>query len=375
MIAIPLACVLACSATAPSFASAPACAAAVAGGGPGIGDPMPFPILATAVRDHMPSFRELGVTYVVAFFSSSDLTCRQALPLFDGIAQRFGKKVCVVAISDEPVSILRDFVGSPEWAPKLGFVVAADPRRNSFQTVFGQGSWPTLPATFIVRGGIVQWRGLPMDAEQVVAEVVAEHWDIGAAKRAAEQQRLWEAQMAKVDDLAKGERFDEALRALDGACEIALPSQKTLCAPKRFTVLIAAKRVPEALKVGEEIMGAPANQKQLAGLAWTIANVVPGNPDALAFALRAAQASDRALKGRDAMVGAILARVQWLSGRRSDAAETARRALGFADSTDLQNALREDLRVYDPAPRKAGTPTGAGQGAGGGQGAGAGHPA
>jgi hypothetical protein len=51
------------------------------------------------------------------------------------------------------------------------------------------------------------------------------------------------------------------------------------------------------------------------------------------------------------MVGAILARVQWLSGHRSEAAETARRALGLADSPDLRSALREDLRVYAPAAK------------------------
>lgn len=360
LLSIPVACALASPVGAASTFMPAATAASLAGGGPGLGDPLPSPILATAVRDHLPSFREQGVCYVLVFFNSADSASRQALPVLDGIAQRFGKKVSVVAISDEPVSIVREFASSPDWAPKLGFVVAADPRRNSFQTVFGQGAWPTLPAAFVVRGGVVQWRGLPSDAEQVVAEVVADHWDLGAAKRAAEQQRLWEAQMAKVDDLAKANRFDEALHALDGACEVALPAQRSLCLPKRFTVLVAAKRVPEALKIGEEMMRSPASDKQLAGLAWTIANVIPGDPDALAFALRAAQASDRALKGRDPMVGAILARVQWLSGRRSDAAETARRALGFADSPDLRNALREDLRVYEP-PAKGATPPAGGR--------------
>jgi hypothetical protein len=61
------------------------------------------------------------------------------------------------------------------------------------------------------------------------------------------------------------------------------------------------------------------------------------------------------------MVGAILARVQWLSGHRSEAAETARRALAVADSPDLRNALREDLRVYAPAAKDAGRPGKPGQ--------------
>jgi thiol-disulfide isomerase/thioredoxin len=331
--------------------SLPSAAAALLDSGPGIGDQLPAPILATAVRGHMPSFRELGVTYVLVFMNSSDAPSRQALPVMDGLAQRFGKKVGVVAISDEPVSIVREFASSPDWAPKLGFVVAADPLRNSLQTVFGQGSWPTLPVAFVVRGGVVQWRGAPADLADVVPEVVDERWDLAAAKRAAEQQRLWEAQMARIDELAKGGRFDEALGALDSSCDSALPAQKQMCAGRRFSLLIGAKRVPEALKVGEEILRAPANLKQPAGIAWTVATVIPGDRDALAFALRAAQQSDRALKGRDPMVGAILARVQWLSGHRSEAAETARRALGLADSPDLRSALREDLRVYAPAAK------------------------
>jgi hypothetical protein len=300
------------------------------------------------VRGHLPSFREVGVTYVLVFLNSSDVPSRQALPVMDALAQRFGKKIGVVAISDEPVSIVREFASSPDWAPKLGFVVAADPLRNALQTVFGQGSWPTLPVAFVVRGGVVQWRGAPADLGEVVPEVVEERWDIAAAKRVVEQQRLWEAQMARIDDLAKGGRYDEALRALDSSCDSALPAQKQMCAGRRFSILVDAKRVPEALKVGEEILRAPANLKQPASMAGRIINVIPGEPDALAFALRAAQQSDRALKGRDPMVGWILARVQWLSGHGTEAAETVRRALGVADSPDIANALREDLRLYQP---------------------------
>jgi tetratricopeptide (TPR) repeat protein len=205
----------------------------------------------------------------------------------------------------------------------------------------------------VVRAGIVQWRGAPLELDSIVSAVVAEHWDISAAQRAAEQQRLWDGQMSKVDELAKSGRFDEALAALDGSCASAMPAQAALCTGRKFSLLITARRIPEALQIGAEIMRAPANDKQAAGIAWTIVNVVPGDSDALAFALKAAQSSDRALKGRDPMVGAILARVLWLSGRRTEAIETARRALSLADSPDLQNSLREDLRVYEPAVKQA----------------------
>ena len=46
----------------PSASSSLPAAAVLRDSGPGIGDQLPGPILATAVRGHLPSFREQGVT-------------------------------------------------------------------------------------------------------------------------------------------------------------------------------------------------------------------------------------------------------------------------------------------------------------------------
>lgn len=313
---------------------------------PGLGEQLPGPLLGTAVRGRIPTIREPGAVSVVAFVRTSEPASRQALPQLAAAADRFGKAVSVVAISDEPVSVLRDFTVSPEWTDRLSFAVAADPTRNAFQTVFGKNAFPELPAIFVVRGGKVQWRGAAADLGPVLAEVVAGTWDIEAAKRAAEQQRLWDAQMSRIDGMAKAGRVDDALSALDESCRSAMPAQRATCAGRRFSLLLDARRVAEAVKAGEEILRDPANPKQPAGLAWALANAVPGDAAALAFALKAAEASDRALAGKDAMVGAILARVQFLSGDRELAAKTARRALQAADSPDVRRALEEDLRVY-----------------------------
>ena len=120
---------------------------------PGLGDTFPGPLLATAVRGRMTNVREPGTVAVVAFIRTSEALSRQALPSLAGVADRFGSKVAVVAVSDEPVSILRDFTVSPEWTDRISFTVAADPTRNAFQTVFGQNAFPELPAIFVLRGG------------------------------------------------------------------------------------------------------------------------------------------------------------------------------------------------------------------------------
>lgn len=323
---------------------------------PGIGDKVPLPLQATPVKGRLPGFAERGVTYVLAFVHTSEASSRQAIPRLDALAQRFGKQLSVVAVSDEAELTVREFCERPEWAPKIGFVMAADPLRQAYRTFLGPRWAQPGPVAFVLRDGVVQWVGATIDLDEVVPEVVAGKWSLDAARRAAEQQRLWDRSMDEVDALARSGRTDEALRRLDDACGIALPAQAAMCEGRRFTILLSAGRVADTLACGERIVAKPANAKQPAGIAWSLMNALPGDRGARDLALRAAQASDRALRGRDAMVGAILARAYFLADRRSDAAETARRALGFADSPDLQASLRDDIRVYEGAAGPGGQP-------------------
>jgi hypothetical protein len=277
---------------------------------------------------------------------TSSAAGRRAIPVMDRVARAHGRKVAVASFHEDPVATVREFADDPEWSPKLGFTVAADPMRNALQTVFGPNSWPQLPVAFVVRDGIVQWRGAPIELEPVIAEVVAGRWDIGAARRADEQRRLWEVELERIEALAKDGRTDDALRALDSVCQNAIAGQASECSGRKFQLLVDAGRADEALAVGEAIIRSPANDKQAAGLAWSIAKSMPNDPKVLDFALRAAACSDRALGGKDPMVAGILARIQFLAGRDEDAKDTVRRALSTADSPDMRAVLEQDLRNY-----------------------------
>jgi len=325
--------------------------AAMLGNGPAMGEAFPAGLSVTAVRDRMPSLRDPDVTYVVTFMDTSSATARRSLPGMSALASRFGKRVAVVTVHEDPVSAVRAFADDPEWAPKLGFAVTADPNRHALQTVFGPNSFPNLPISFVVRGGKVQWRGAPAELVDVVPEVVEGRWDIATAVRIQEQQALWDAEFARIESMAKAGRPQDALAALDTLCQSAMPTQRAQCDGRRFSLMVEAGQVDQALGIGEAFLASPATARQAAGAAWSICNTVPGNPKAMAFALRAAEGADRALGGKDAMVGAILARVLFLEGQASRAAEVAKRALANADTPELERALREDLRVYAPAKR------------------------
>lgn len=311
------------------------------------GSKVPTPVQATAVRGRMPGFLEPDMVYVLAFVNFNEAPSRQLIPELDRVQTEHGKKAVVVAITDEGPDAARRFIENPEWAPRIGFTVAADPLRSAFRAFFGPQRAPTLPMVFVMRNGVVQWAGAPVEISDTVSSVVRGTWDMAAAKRAAAQRELWRKMLADVEALAAAKRFDDALIALKSACESAIGDQRGQCLGVRFSLLLRADRLPDALIVGEQIVAAPMNPKQPAGLAWTLMSWAPENAGARAFALRAAQSSDTALHSRDPMVCAILGRAQYMNGQRTQAIETVRRALSLADTPDLRNALRDDLRRYE----------------------------
>jgi hypothetical protein len=315
---------------------------------PDLGEQFPAYLQASCVRGSMPVFRDPARPALVAFVRLGDPSIHRVMPALDATARRFGSGVGVVAIAEESEQEVRQFADLPDWTDRLSFTVAADPARIALRTVFGPTATPVLPTAFVVRDGTVVWQGAPDDAEDVLVEVIAGRWDVAEARRAADARRAWEAQMARVDGLAAAGRADEALTALDAACASASDGQRAGCPVRRFGILVDAGRVDEAVQAGEAILRAPSGDRQGAGMAWTIARKVPGNRAALAFALRAATASDRAVGGRDAMVAGVLARVQYLSGDREAAAATVRRALPLAETSEARRSLQEDLGVYDP---------------------------
>lgn len=363
-LAVPCLSVVGIATAAPSTAalsSAAALAATPSADPPGwqvtTGGKIPTPITATAIRGRMPSFREPNVTYLLVFVNFREPPSRQIIPELGRIQTEHGAKVAVVAITDEPPANTKAFVEDPTWSGLLGFTVAADPGRSAFRTFFGPQSAPTLPQAFIMRDGVVQWVGVPMGLSQPVTEIVRGTWDLKAAQRQAEQQRLWQRALEGVEAKAAAKDYNGALTALDEACQSAIGDQQVQCLAARFSILLRADRVPEAVATGERIVAAPANPKQPAGLAWTLLTMAPQDPAARAFALKAAQQSDTLMRSRDAMVCAILARAQYMNGQRTAAVDTAKRALTLADNPDLTAALKQDLRHYEAGDLPALPPT------------------
>ncbi|MFM9170185.1 MAG: hypothetical protein ACKOTD_08705, partial [Phycisphaerales bacterium] len=56
------------------------------------------------------------------------------------------------------------------------------------------------------------------------------HHRVLAAQRAVRGlRRLWDAELERIEAMAKSGRTDEALKALDTACQSAMPAQRSQC--------------------------------------------------------------------------------------------------------------------------------------------------
>lgn len=341
--------VAAATAAAPGASAAATLAPAPAQGEITTGSRVPTPLMVTPIQGRMPSFREPEQVTVLVFVNLAKASSRDAMAQLGTLQTEYGKRVTVVAIAEEGPDDVRAFLARPEWSDRIMFTVASDPERSAIRAFFGPQSAPVFPIAFVLQQGVVQWRGKPADLAEPVAGVVRGNWDVAAAQRLAEQRELWKKLIGQVHALADAGRYDEALAKLQDVCYSAIGDQQDHCLSIRFDLLVRAGRLNDALAVGETILAKPMNAKQPAGLAWALLSKAPGDPEVCRFALRAAQASDKALRSRDPMVLAILARAQFANGHRSQAVETARRALALADTPDMTEALQEDLRQYEAA--------------------------
>ena len=205
-----------------------------------IGSPAPVPDVAEFIRGDRPAFFEPGKTYVIEFWATWCGPCRQSMPHLSDLADRMrGQGVVVVGISDEKPETVRAFLEKDEWKRKARYVLAADPDRSTHRAYMEAAGQRGIPTSFLVKDGVVQWIGHPMELDGPLAKLAAGTWDWKAAKRTfdeamAEEQRAMarQLQMAKAIDARDWDRalamLEEDLAKAQGEDAVQLKVQKAL---------------------------------------------------------------------------------------------------------------------------------------------------
>jgi cytochrome c biogenesis protein CcmG/thiol:disulfide interchange protein DsbE len=108
-----------------------------------------------------------GKFVLIDFWATWCGPCRMAIPELNEINRRFGDRVCVIGVSDEPEATVRAMA-----APKIEYSVAIDTKRRMYSQLQIVG----IPHVLLIDpSGVVRWEGFPLlDGEELTPEVVGQ---------------------------------------------------------------------------------------------------------------------------------------------------------------------------------------------------------
>jgi len=108
-----------------------------------------------------------GKFVLIDFWATWCPPCREAIPELNAIKRKFGDRVVVIGISDEPEVTVRALK-----EPKIDYSVAIDTQKRMKDKVEVTG----IPHVMLIDpAGIVRWEGFPfLDGYELTPEVVAD---------------------------------------------------------------------------------------------------------------------------------------------------------------------------------------------------------
>ena len=186
------------------------------------------------------------MVYVVEFWATWCGPCKTSIPHLTKLQDQYEGKVHFTGVSvweSDPKNekIVTDFVA--EWGDKMDYAVAIDKYTDMDDRQSGvmAETWMRaakrrgIPSAFIVKNGVVQWVGHPMQMDQPLADVVAGKFDVVAYRAAyekeiqpvIEQEKLM-ARIAAAQEAFKMGKTDVAGKEIDSILATGTDAQMNL---------------------------------------------------------------------------------------------------------------------------------------------------
>ncbi len=320
-----------------------------------IGSKAPIPEISDFVRGEKPTFFEPGKVYVIEFWATWCPPCRQSMPHLTKLAEDMKSKgVVIVGVSDEKVETVRTFLEKDEWKQKARYTLATDPDRSTHKAYMEASGQGGIPTAFIVKEGVVQWIGHPMEMDAPLAKIVDGTWDPKTAKQTFEDSVAEEMKaMGRQNDMTKAidsKDWDKAVALIDAEIAAAKGEEAMQSKVQKAQILLVAGRSEAAYALCAELVKEdPALRNFVATSVLHLPDVADRRVDlAITWLTDVTSAAGPA----NPQVLAELAYAWSLKGDFTKAADFMRRAIDTAKSlgptaADYVADLTEQLKGYE----------------------------
>ena len=333
-----------------------------------VGDPAPKVKVKKFVKGAPVNRFEKGKLYVVEFWATWCVPCRESIPHLTEMARRY-KDVTFLGVSiwEEDQRLVEPFV--TKMGAQMDYHIAMDAVPSGIDNHKGPmavqwmeaAAQPGIPTAFIInKEGRVAWIGSPMVMGDPLAKIVAGHWDIAAAaaksrkeESVARKVRALESQVQPV--LAKGSLQKGDYLKIVGLMNAAVaksPEIEPQVAPHKIQMLELAGRTDAAAAYITHLVDGIFKNSVSDLIHLAFAEVAPDalqpTPTILVAVLKAVQRADIITKSQDPTIVDFLAAIYFLNGKAPKAVETQEHALRLTKGTKYEKdpSFAERLAKY-----------------------------
>jgi thiol-disulfide isomerase/thioredoxin len=322
------------------------------------GDPAPQLQTGRWIQGDPVTNFEKGKAYIVEFWATWCIPCRQSIPHLNEIHLKYKDKGLVVIGQDcleDDETLAEPFV--KKMGDKMTYRVALDDKEGSEHGKMVDG-WMApagqdgIPTAFLVdTNGVIAWIGSPFDLkDEMIDEVLAGKFDIKKAAAAQDEEAKKEAQIENLNNemqaAMEATNWDMATAKANEIEKLLPPEERDNIAVARFSIAMGRKDYQAAYQFA---LTASDTHKDNAPLQNAMAWEIVADPDIqqrdLAVAETIATRANDATDGKEPVVLNTLARALFMRGKKDEAIAMQTKAVSLADA-DIKDQLQTALDSY-----------------------------